>query len=295
MATSLVRGKYVVCKVTGRREARVIEDGAVFQRDGVIVDVGAYAELSKKHRADETIGTAEHVVLPGFVNSHHHLGLTPLQTGSPDYPLEHWWASRLAKRDVDLSLDTLHSASEMTESGITTVQHMHSRMNGPIANIEAGSNEIIRAYEHIGMRVSYSYGIREQNRFVYAADEEFVKYLPADLGSEVGAMLRAQTYPLEDNFALFESLHRTHESKERVRIQLSPTNLHWCSDKCLQIANDYCERFRIPMHVNWLERWFKKESPRRRTETTAGKHLRDLAVLGKHLTPGHGVWVPKPT
>ena len=175
MASSLVRGKYVICKVTGRREAQVIEDGAVFQRDGVIVEIGSYAELSKKHRADETLGSAEHVVLPGFVNSHHHLGLTPLQTGSPDYPLEQWWASRLAKRDVDLYLDTLHSAFEMIESGITTVQHMHSRLNGPIANIEAGSNEIIRAYEDIGMRVSYSYGIREQNRFVYAADEEFVK------------------------------------------------------------------------------------------------------------------------
>ena len=37
MASSLVRGKYVVCKVTGRREAQVIEDGAVLQRDGVIV------------------------------------------------------------------------------------------------------------------------------------------------------------------------------------------------------------------------------------------------------------------
>ena len=48
MATSLVRGKYVICKVTGRREAQVIEDGAVFQRDGVIVDVGA--ERRRMHR-----------------------------------------------------------------------------------------------------------------------------------------------------------------------------------------------------------------------------------------------------
>src|SRR5688572_6085929 len=184
MATSLVRGKYVVCKVTGRREARVIEDGAVFQRDGVIVDVGAYAELSKKHRADETIGSAEHVVLPGFVNSHHHVGLTPLQMGSPDHPLELWWASRLAKRDVDLYLDTLHSAFEMIESGITTVQHLHSRVNGPVQRIETASNEVIRAYADIGMRVSYSYGMREQNRMVYEDDEAFVRRLPSDLAAE---------------------------------------------------------------------------------------------------------------
>ena len=48
MASSLVRGKYVICKVTGRREAQVIEDGAVFQRDGVIVEVGPVRRALEK-------------------------------------------------------------------------------------------------------------------------------------------------------------------------------------------------------------------------------------------------------
>ena len=43
---SLIRGKYVVWKVENRNEARVIEDGAVFQRDGVIIDVGRFDALS---------------------------------------------------------------------------------------------------------------------------------------------------------------------------------------------------------------------------------------------------------
>lgn len=90
MTSSLVRGKYVIFNVTGRQEAQVIENAAVFQRDGVIVEIGPYARLAAKHRADETLGSPEHVVLPGFINSHHHLGLTPLQTGSPDFPLELW-------------------------------------------------------------------------------------------------------------------------------------------------------------------------------------------------------------
>jgi cytosine/adenosine deaminase-related metal-dependent hydrolase len=291
MGTSLVRGKYVICKVTGRHEAQVIAEGAVFQRDGVIVETGPYAELAVRHRADETIGSSDHVVLPGFINGHHHLGLTPLQTGSPDYPLELWWASRLAKRDVDLYLDTLHSAFEMIESGITTVQHMQSRVSGQVERIEAAANQVIKAYEDVGMRVSYSYGIREQNRLVYEADEQFVKRLPADLGAAVADMFRTQTIPLEDNFALFESLHRSHAHKARVRIQLSPTNLHWCTDRGLQIAKDYCDRYRVPMHVHLLETMFQKEYARRRTGTTAVRHLADLGVLGPHMTLGHGVWV----
>src|SRR5215510_14531630 len=137
MPSSLIRGKYVVAKVTSRHEAQVIADGAVFQRDGVIVDVGPYATLVAHHQADEVLGSPDHVVVPGFVNGHHHVGLTPFQLGSPDYPLELWFASRMAARTVDPYLDTLYSAFEMLESGITTVQHLHGWRVGPIARVHA--------------------------------------------------------------------------------------------------------------------------------------------------------------
>src|SRR5260221_13990832 len=86
MASTLIVGKYVIAKVTGRREATTIEDGAVFERDGTIVDVGSAAELRRCHQPDRVLGSPEHVVLPGLVNSHHHVGLTPFQLGSPDSP-----------------------------------------------------------------------------------------------------------------------------------------------------------------------------------------------------------------
>ncbi len=42
MGTSLIRGKYIICQITSRTTAKVIVDGAVVQRDGVIIDVGPY-------------------------------------------------------------------------------------------------------------------------------------------------------------------------------------------------------------------------------------------------------------
>jgi len=44
MGSTLIRGKYVVVKVTSRTEAAVVADGAVFQRDGIVIDVGPYVE-----------------------------------------------------------------------------------------------------------------------------------------------------------------------------------------------------------------------------------------------------------
>jgi cytosine/adenosine deaminase-related metal-dependent hydrolase len=181
MASSLIRGKTVICKVLNRTDVEVIDEGAVFQRDGTIIEIGPYEHLARKYEPDEVLGSAQHVVMPGFVNSHHHVGLTPFQLGSPDYPLELWFASRMGARSVDPYLDTLYSAFEMIESGITTVQHLHGWRGGPVSRVFTVAEQVLKAYDDIGMRVSYSYALRDQNRLVYEADADFVNRLPAHL------------------------------------------------------------------------------------------------------------------
>jgi 5-methylthioadenosine/S-adenosylhomocysteine deaminase len=120
--SSIVRGLAVITEPADRGHWQQIDDGAVLQRDGVIAEIGPFAQLSARHPEVPVIGTGRQVVLPGLVNGHHHIGLTPLQHGSPDMPLELWFVTRLVTRHVDLYLDTLYSAFEMIASGITTVQ-----------------------------------------------------------------------------------------------------------------------------------------------------------------------------
>ena len=55
MASTLVRGKYVICKITGSSSSEVITDGAVFQRDGEISEVGRYDDLRTRYTVDEII------------------------------------------------------------------------------------------------------------------------------------------------------------------------------------------------------------------------------------------------
>lgn len=291
MPSSLIRGKHVICKVLNRNEAAIIENGAVFQRDGVIVEVGAYDALAAKYSPDEVLGSERHVVLPGFVNSHHHVGLTAFQLGTPDLPLEQWTMHRSRKRDVDAYLDTLYAAFEMIESGITTVQHLHNRVNGNVQAVHATASRVIKAYQDIGMRASYSFGLRDQNRMVYEADEDFIKRLPVDLAYEVMNAGLAQGIPLEDNFSLFEQLQSEHRGAARLRIQLAPVNLHWASDKALILLRDCAAKHQVPIHMHLLETRYQKQYAKRRSGGTAVQHLRDLRMLGPHLTLGHGVWL----
>jgi cytosine/adenosine deaminase-related metal-dependent hydrolase len=291
MATSLIRGKYVICQVLGRTEAAVIENGAVVQRDGIIVDVGPYQDVAPRYQPDAVLGSAEHVVMPGMVNSHHHVGLTPFQLGSPDYALELWFASRLGARAVDPYLDTLYSAFEMVESGITTVQHLHGGRIGPASRVITVADQILKAYQDLGMRVSYSFALRDQNRLVYEADEEFVKRVPPPLASELSAWLQTHTMPYQDHLDIFTDLWGRWNGQERMRIQLAPANLHWCSDTALKALQEYAAKYNVGMHMHVLETAYQKAYASRRTGTTAVRHLHNLGLLGAHLTLGHGVWL----
>ena len=128
MATSLIRGRYVICEAgTGPSASRVITDGAVLQRDGVIEAVGGYDEL-KDRPVDEVIGGPGFLVMPGMTNAHHHgRGVSTFQMGTVDGCLETWIVEGWGRRPVDWRLITLYTAIQMIKSGTTTVMYNHPR------------------------------------------------------------------------------------------------------------------------------------------------------------------------
>jgi cytosine/adenosine deaminase-related metal-dependent hydrolase len=69
MKTLLIKNARVLVTMDDAR--REIANGAVFIRDNVIEQVGASADLPQT--ADEVIDATGHVVMPGLVNTHHHM------------------------------------------------------------------------------------------------------------------------------------------------------------------------------------------------------------------------------
>src|SRR3954465_2407078 len=291
MSTSLIRSRAIIARAIDRQSWEQIDDGAVLQEDGVIAAVGTYADLSKRYPNTAVIGSGNEIMLPGFVNGHHHVGLTPVQLGSPATPLELWFITRMVTRNLNLYLDTLYSAFEMIGSGITTVQHIHGWMPGTLEAVQAKSEEVIRAYEDIGMRVSYCYAVRDQNRLVYQADDELIASLPKELQDPMKRWFERFKVSLEDAMGMFESLHSKHNNKGRVKIQLAPANLHWCSDKALGMLSETSKKYDVPMHMHLLETAMQKEYAWRRGECTAVEYIDRFDMLGPRLTLGHGVWL----
>lgn len=292
MASLLVRGKHVVCKVTGRESALVLNDAAIYANDGTIVEIGPYDDLRAKYQPDEILGSERQIVLPGLVDAHHHVGLTPFQLGSPDHPLELWFASRYAARAVDFYLDTLYSAFEHLESGVTTVHHLTSRL-GPATDWPAAADKVLRAYQDIGLRVTFSMMVRDQNRLVYGPDDAFVASLPAEIASDIAEWLGSQTVPLETYLDLMDGLLARwgNNQAERIRFQLTPANLHWASDETLVRLKSWAADHGAGMHVHVLETAYQKAYAYRRAGVSAVQHLERIGFLGPEVTIGHGTWI----
>jgi cytosine/adenosine deaminase-related metal-dependent hydrolase len=206
-------------------------------------------------------------------------------------PLELWFATRLVTRDLDIYLDTLYSAFEMIASGITTVQHIHGWAPGKLPQVEERSEAVIRAYEDIGMRVSYCFALRDQNHLVYEANDAFLKRVPDDVRPLLAKHYDRFQLGGEDAISLFEHLHAKHHNKERIKVQLAPANLHWCSDGALKMLADCSEKYGAPLHMHLVETAYQKEYAMRRGGSTAVDYIERFGLLGPKMTLGHGVWL----
>jgi cytosine/adenosine deaminase-related metal-dependent hydrolase len=293
MPSSLIRGKYVVSRAGADAESsNMITDGAVFQRDGVIEDVGPYETLKSRYAADEEIGGPGYIVIPGLVNAHHHgRGVTPLQMGTCDDSLETWILAGWGRRPYDLYLMILYTALRMIESGTTTIMYNHART--PVAGLEDDIAQVMRAFQDAGMRVAFSVYYIHQNRLVYSSDEQFLASLPSDLADGLRRYLAANSISADDYFALFESTYRKYgaDPSGKVRVLLSPANVQWDSDDFLQQTKEYAARYNTGIHMHLVETFYQKEYGLRTWGKTPVAHLNDLEFLGPELSCAHAVWL----
>jgi 8-oxoguanine deaminase len=149
MATLLAKHAQVV--VTMDEARREIEDGALFVRDNVIEAVGRTADLPDT--ADQVLDLTGHLVLPGLVNTHHHMyqSLTRVVPGAQDAELFDWlrilypiW-SRLTPEAITVS--TKLAAAELILSGCTTSSdHLYIYPNSIRLDDE------IRGVQEVGLR-----------------------------------------------------------------------------------------------------------------------------------------------
>ncbi|MCV0426900.1 MAG: 8-oxoguanine deaminase [Roseibium sp.] len=143
--------------VTMDGDRREIPGGGLYAEDGILKKVGVTEDLPEN--ADKVIDASGQIVLPGFVNTHHHLNqtLTRNLPAAQNNNLFPWLQAHYriwAKTDPDASrASTLIGLAELALSGCTTVfDHTYLFQSGNKVDYQ------IEAAQELGVRFHASRG-----------------------------------------------------------------------------------------------------------------------------------------
>ena len=153
--TLLLKNADILVTMDGSR--REIENGGLFAEDGLITAVGPSHELPET--ADKVIDASGQIVLPGFVNTHHHLNqtLTRNLPAAQNNNLFPWLQAHYriwARTNPDASrASALVGLAELALSGCTTVfDHSYLFQSGNKVDYQ------IEAARDLGVRFHASRG-----------------------------------------------------------------------------------------------------------------------------------------
>jgi 8-oxoguanine deaminase len=257
---------------------REIPGGGVFIVGNRIEAVGAGAELPAD--ADEVVDLSGHVLMPGLVNTHHHMFqcLTRATPGGQDVELFGWlkahypiWA-HITPEMFHVAAKT--AMAELVMSGCTTSSdHQYLYVNG--ATLE----QAIEAASEIGMRFHAARGAMSVG--------ESEGGLPPD------AIVEKEPAVLREMQRLIERWHDP-SFGAMLRIVLAPCSPFTVSDDLMIAARDMARSYNVSLHTHLAENDNDVSYSVERYGKTPTQYVEDLGWVGRDVWHAHCVKLDEP-
>jgi 8-oxoguanine deaminase len=264
--TLLIKNARVLVTMDDQR--REIDNGAVFVRGNVIEQVGPTAELPSA--ADEVIDASGQVVMPGLVNTHHHMyqSLTRVIPAAQDGELFNWltnlypiWANLTGEM---VQVSTLTAMSELILSGCTTSSdHLYIYPN------DCRLDDSIEAAQQIGMRFHAARGAMSVGQSKGG--------LPPDCVVEDEAAI------LKDTQRLIETYHDA-ERHAMLRVVVAPCSPFSVSRGLMKEAAGMARSYGVSLHTHLAENVNDIAYSRDKFRMTPAEYAEDCGWVG------HDVW-----
>jgi 5-methylthioadenosine/S-adenosylhomocysteine deaminase len=244
--------------VTMDQARRVVVDGAVAVRDGIIIAVGSQVELQARYRARETVDAAGCAVIPGLINGHAHVPMSLLRGLVADQQLDVWlfgYMFPVESQFVDAEFSytgTLLSCAEMIRSGTTTFCDMYFF-----------EEEVARAADQAGMRAICS---------------QTVMRLPTpDAASFDEGIERARRFM------------REWHGHPRIVPTIAPHAPYTCTDAIYQQAAALCAEYGVPLVTHLSETAREVEESFRDREVTPIRYAKRVGAFDGPCIAAHCV------
>lgn len=264
--------------VTMDDERREIRSGSLIIEGNRIVAVGGRELLAAG--VDEELDLRGHVVIPGLVNTHHHMfqTLTRAIPAAQDGELFNWlqqlypiWA-RLTPEMITVS--TLTAMAELMLSGCTTSSdHLYVYPNG------CRLDDSIEAAREIGMRFHACRGSMSVGRSKGG--------LPPD------ELVENEQAILEDSQRLIESYHDA-ARYSMLRIALAPCSPFSVSRELMRKTAEMARHYGVSLHTHLAENDSDIRYSQERFGMTPAQYVEDLGWLGRDVWHAHCVKLDEP-
>jgi 8-oxoguanine deaminase len=266
MPTLLARNAKILVTMDDQR--RELSDAGLFAQGGIIEEVGPSEQLPQD--ADVVLDLSGQIVLPGFVNTHHHLDqtLTRALPAGQNINLFPWLRAHYpiwARRTPEASRwSALVGLAELAASGCTTVfDHTYIFQNG------SRVDDQISAAQEIGVRFHASRGSMSLG--------ESRGGLPPD------SCVEDEVEILEDSRRVIETYHDASRGS-MLRIVLAPCSPFSVTPQLLRESGELARSYGVRLHTHLCET-FDEE---RYTLETYG--LRPVAWMETMGWLGDDVW-----
>jgi len=250
-----------------------IPDGAIFIRGNRIEAVGRTDQLPGT--ADEVIDASGHVIIPGLINTHHHMyqTLTRAVPGAQDCDLFDWlkrlypiWA-RMTPEMIHVSTQT--AMAELLLSGCTTSSdHLYIYPNG------CRLDDSIEAAREIGMRFHACRGSMSVG--------ESKGGLPPDRVVENEAAI------LRDSQRLIETYHDG-RAGSMLHIALAPCSPFSVSRELMRDSALMAQQYGVGLHTHLAETPGDVAYSREKFGCTPAQYAEELGWLGQGTWHAHCV------
>jgi cytosine/adenosine deaminase-related metal-dependent hydrolase len=266
MKTLLVKNAEVLVTMdAGRRE---IARGGLYVEDNRIVAVGPSDTLPAT--ADEVLDLSGHVVIPGLVNTHHHMyqSLTRAIPAAQDGELFNWltnlypvWAN-LTPEMIRVSTQT--AMAELLLSGCTTSSdHLYIYPNG------CKLDDSIEAAAEIGMRFHASRGSMSVGQSQGGLPPDRVVEREDDILKDTQRLI--ETYHDEGRYAM-------------LRVVVAPCSPFSVSRDLMRESASMARHYGVSLHTHLAENVNDIAYSREKFGMTPAEYAHDLGWVG------HDVW-----
>ena len=281
MTTLLIHNAACIATLdpTGPAPSTELADASLFVRDGLIEWIGHSATLPPAlQQADEVIDARGHLVVPGLVNTHHHMyqSLTRAIPQVQDAELFSWlrglypiWAG-LTPEMVQVS--TQVAMAELLLSGCTTSSdHLYIYPNG------VRLDDSIEAAQQIGMR--------------FVATRGSMSVGQSQGGLPPDRVVEREDFILQDTQRLIEQYHDASHGA-MVNVAVAPCSPFSVSRDLMRESAALARSFKgqgVRLHTHLAENDHDIAYSREKFNRTPAEYAQDLGWLGDDVWHAHCV------